>query len=201
MSPDGVPIVCGGSEDNVGVPGNECARTHDECYRYLASSNTWEQSGTMSTPRRWMAHTYSENAGLTLFGGENEDCDKLDSVENTKDGLNFTGDGYLPRPGLVAFCAATISDDEIVIVGGRRTDDSYSDDAYIYSRPSGVWTYVGPMPTARAHLGCGAVKRSDGSVDIVTAGGWTDTATSVVEIYNTVDRTWRTGEEEEEERY
>ena len=110
MFPDGVPIVCGGSEDNFGVPGNECARTHDECYRYLASSNTWEQSGTMFTPRRWMAHTYSENAGLTLLGGENEDCDKMDSVENTKGPFinDVTLEGGRDGSRIAKFCGRTV---------------------------------------------------------------------------------------------
>ena len=56
---DGTPIVCGGAEDNVGSFRNPCSTTHDECYRYVASSNTWELSGTMPFPKRWMAHTYS----------------------------------------------------------------------------------------------------------------------------------------------
>ena len=38
----------------------------------------------MFTKKRWMAHTYSEAAGLTLVGGEDDSCRKLASVENTK---------------------------------------------------------------------------------------------------------------------
>ena len=63
---DGVPIVCGGSEDNVGESPNTCSTTHDECFSYVASSNTWELRGRMPSPTRWMAHTYSDAAGWTL---------------------------------------------------------------------------------------------------------------------------------------
>ena len=70
----------------------------------MASSNTWELSGTMPTARRWMAHTYSDAAGWTMVGGENGYngfCQKLQSVYNTKDGVTFDYTAFLPEKGWI----------------------------------------------------------------------------------------------------
>ena len=57
----------------------------------------------------------------------------------------------------------------------------------MYDFVSETWTDLAPMQTARFYHGCGLVKRSDGTMEAVVAGG--DDAS--VEIYNFETNQWR----------
>ena len=83
---DGFPVVCGGSKDNVGSE-TICSTTVSDCHRYVASSNTWEKSGNMSTTRRYSANAYTPATGLAMVAGEDDRCKTLGSVEATQVGF------------------------------------------------------------------------------------------------------------------
>ena len=53
---------------------------------------------------------------------------------------------------LASFCAATLDESAIIVVGGRRDDNDYSGATYIYDMIADGWTRVADMPTPRADI-------------------------------------------------
>ena len=60
---------------------------------------------------------------------------------------------------------------------------------YFYDMSMDEWTHLSSMQTARFSHGCGLVKKSDGTMEAVVAGGFP--ITNTVEIFNLETKTWR----------
>ena len=61
----------------------------------------------------------------------------------------------------------------------------------MYNFEKDEWTELSPMARVRNFHGCGLVKRSDGTLEAVVAGGDEGLGDDTVEIYNFDTQTWR----------
>ena len=138
-SKGGVPFFCGGY-----IPGDGPT---DLCHKYVAESDEWEVSGTLSQRMAYTGHGSSESWGLVMTG----DGDYPKAVERTRDGETF---GFLP-PHSTDYasesCMAVIDDDRIALFGGGPSADTInlgcnSIDTLNFGRKTGLQTgpHFGP---------------------------------------------------------
>ena len=125
--PEGrIPFVCGGY--------NGFDHT-DVCYKYVAASDEWVESGNMAKPRAFSGYASSKSWGLVMSGGRGISNIYLSSIEQTRNGETF---GNLPD--LVSenydSCVVVIDEDRIFTCGGRYL----STNTFIYSNTTNLWS-------------------------------------------------------------
>ena len=127
----GIPFVCGGS----GV---------DLCYRYVAASDEWVISGTMTEERGYCGYDSSESWGLVMAGGyDGYLSNYLSSVESTSNGETF---GNLPdlEKENQQNCLVVVDDERIFTCGGGQEPT----DTFLFSNTTKLWSrYTGLLRT------------------------------------------------------
>ena len=120
----GLPHVCGGLQGS-NLPDN----ISDLCYRFNPESMQWEQSGSLTDKKDFVAYDHSPEWGLIVSGGY--DGEKYyDTVENTLDSLNFDLLPDLPKEQYIG-CLA-ILDEETLFATGGKTNGIGDNETYIY---------------------------------------------------------------------
>ena len=120
----GIPFICGGYDY-----GNTY---YDECYKYVAASDQWILSGTLSEERSFSGYDSSESWGLVMAGGQNRYL--LNSVETTHNGETFAFMPDLPYANRDS-CLTIIDNDMIFVSGGQEGPK----DTWIFSTFGSSW--------------------------------------------------------------
>ena len=179
-----LPHVCGSGSTH---------DPYDECWRFIASLNTWEKASN-ELPRdiNAAAVAFQEDWGIIMAGGRKNDADCCSfNVTYTTSGLYFRDLALLPE-SKVYFCATGINSSHIFVTGLGGNDKS----TYMYSAWTNQWQSLPPMPTGRRYTGCGVVRLEDGSTHVVVAGGLHEDGSNrvdTVEIYSIEEEEWRQG--------
>ncbi len=103
-------MICGGY--SVNIPGIGPA-FNDKCWKYSPANDSWTVLGTMSGGRAYMASAKHPSLGLVMAGGGSCNGCPLDSVEATRDGVNFVQLAPLDFP-LMSWCMAALPSGELV---------------------------------------------------------------------------------------
>ena len=110
FSADDMPMICGGYSVNMLGMG---PAFNDKCWKYNPTNDSWTAVGTMSIGRAYMASSKHPSLGLVMAGGGSCNGCPIDSVEATKDGVNFVQLAPLDFP-LLSWCMATLPSGELV---------------------------------------------------------------------------------------
>ena len=167
----------------------------DKCYKYVPQSDSWVESGTMSTLKGKVRSGFSESWGLVMaqYG---------QPLEVSKNGADFEllaeypNAGVLPDPsGRDSGCLVIIDDNQIFLAGGERQGMVNSDQAFMFNKESNSWRELQRMTVGRRYHSCGMVANSDGTgKQVVVAGGKIDRVyTDSVEIFSLETESWRQG--------
>ena len=128
------PFICGGYGETYGD-------FYDDCYKYIAASDEWVNSGYMSEKRVYSGYGSSEKWGLVMAGGWSQTPfyeDALSSVETSYNGETFTS---LPdMPGLNGdSCLVVIDDDRIFTCGGHPNTRENITGTLIFTESTNTW--------------------------------------------------------------
>jgi hypothetical protein len=171
-----------------------------DVYAYSPDTDSWTASGDVASlpaPRSGLAGAVGADGRLYAIGG-NDGLNDLASVL-VLDPAAGGGSRWAavkpmsaPRSGLAAVVGP---DGRIYAVGGRNGGPLHTLEAY--SPGADTWATLAPMPTARADLGLavggdGLLYAVGGTTDAPVSGGGADSL-DVVEIYDPVCDSWRTG--------
>ena len=123
---DGIPFICGGYDGGT---------YYDTCYGYMPMSDSWEEIGTMPSPKYWSAYAFLEGFGLVMAGGSVDGFPRR-SVFVTKDGSTFETLHALPyasRDG----CLTVVDQTTLMLSGGGGENPS---GALSYHITTDTWT-------------------------------------------------------------
>ena len=100
-------------------------------------SDSWDEIGTMPSPRAYSAYTFMNGFGLVMAGGY-DGSSYLNSVILTKDGSTFETLDSLPTASDRG-CLTVVDETTLLLTGGY---DSYGnlDQALSYDIPTDTWT-------------------------------------------------------------
>ena len=131
----GIPYVCGGGPSYYS----------DLCHKYVATSDEWVISGTMTESRGFCGYDSSESWGLVMAGGyDGYLLNYLSSVESTSNGETF---GNLPdlEKENQQNCLVVVDDERIFTCGG---DQGSGTDTFLFSNTTKLWSrYIGLLRT------------------------------------------------------
>ena len=165
----------------------------DECWRFMASSNSWEMAtDEISRDINRAAHAFHEDWGIIMAGGRENDGDCCSyNVTYTTSGSDFKDIEPLPD-STIYFCVAGINSSHIFVTGLGKDEK----DTYMYSTWTNKWEQLPSMPTGRRYAGCEVIRFEDGSNSVVVVGGYLDDIEGrldTVEIYLVDKRQWIPG--------
>ena len=130
----------------------------DECWRFMASSNSWEMAtDEISRDINRAAHAFHEDWGIIMAGGRENDGDCCSyNVTYTTSGTDFKDIVPLPD-STIYFCVAGINSSHIFVTGLGKDEK----DTYMYSTWTNKWEQLPSMPTGRRYAGCEAIRFED----------------------------------------
>ena len=177
-----LPHVCGSNSDHLPV---------DECWRFLATANSWEKASDIPRDINRAGVAFQEDWGIIMAGGmkNNGDCCS-DNVTYTTSGQYFENTKPMPE-STYYFCATGINSTHIFVTGLGLSEKN----TYMWSKWTNHWQKLPSMPTGRRYTGCGAIRREDGSNAVMVVGGYNDVngRLDIVEMYLIEEEEWRTG--------
>ncbi len=176
---DGVPLVCGGYDDDRDIG-------TDECYWYNYNDNVWvPTSQNMLESRYAPAASLIDSATWLISGGQNEIWETVDSTEVYKDG-RFS---YGPTLPTVRFghCQVTLNTSHIAILGGSNGTNSLTD-FYLLDWDDQSWHSMPDLPWDILYDICGLIENSVNGQELVVFDNYAS-----CQIFNFEENAWKEG--------
>jgi len=142
------------------------------CYEYKKTTGSWEPFPSMTTKRDYFDMKFLNQAVWAIGGlGGSESTTTLDKYEIhsnvwTKHTIPFDVCGH---------CLTKISEHELILIGGRRSEESgkvkVSAKTRIFDTRTNTWTQGPNMKTGRYFHGCFSIEEKGVTTKVVAMGG------------------------------
>ena len=169
---NGMVLVAGGTPDDGVTPLSEAEL-------YNPSTETWTQTGSMSSGRFYHATTLLPNGKVLVTGGIGglNSAELYDPLTET-----WTSAGTL-MTNRAQHIAVVLTNGMVLVTGGSR-DGS----AELFNPATGMWTNTGAMTTARSFPSASLLPNGK----LLVAGGYNGNGpTNSAELYDPVSGTWK----------